>query len=258
MNFSGLFIAWYTLVRHEVRRGFRLWAQNFLPAAVTSALYFIVFGAFLGSEIGEIKGVPFVSFVVPGLLMLNAATSTFEHVAFVFFGAKFFNRNINEILVSPTPPSIIIAAYVSSGVVRGFLIGTLVFAVSLFFTPFHLEHPAIALLFLFLSSMIFGLAGLINGAYAKNFDSINIVPVFVLTPLIFLGGIFYSAEALPLFWQQFTLYNPVFYLIDGLRYGMLGISDVSVVMSASILVGLATIMLAVAWYLIRTGLGLKQ
>lgn len=258
MNAHGLYIAWYTLVRREVFRGFRLWAQNFLPAAVTSALYFLIFGAFLGGRIGDVHGVPFVSFVISGLIMLSVVTNVFGHVAFIFFGAKFFNRNINEILVSPTPPWIIIAGMVSSGIVRGFLVGILVFAVSLFFAPFEMHNIFVALLFLILASLIFSLAGLINGIYAKNFDSINIIPTFVLTPLIYLGGIFYSTQALPEFWQQFTYYNPIFYIINGLRFGLLGISDVPLLTCILVLLALAGALLIVAWYLIKKGLGLKQ
>ena len=258
MSPQGLFIAWYTIVRSQVVRGFRLWAQNFLPAAVTSALYFLIFGSFLGSRIGDIHGVPFVSFVVPGLVMLSVVTSTFSHVAFIFFGAKFFNRNINEILVSPTPPSIIIAGYVSSGIVRGVLIGVLVLLVSLLFAPLFIHSIFIALLFLVLTSLVFSLAGLVNGVYAQNFDSISIVPTFVLTPLIYLGGVFYSTEALPPFWQQFTEYNPVFYIINGLRYGLLGFSDVPLSVSISVLLALALILIGLNWYLLKKGLGLKQ
>lgn len=258
MDKQGLFISWYTIVRHEVVRGFRLWAQNFLPAAVTSILYFLIFGSFLGSKIGEVQGVAFVSFVVPGLIMLSVVTNTFMHVAFIFFGAKFFNRNINEILVSPTPPWIIISAYVSSGIVRGFLVGVLVFVVSLLFAPFLVHSLFYALLFLILSSLIFSLAGLVNGVFAKSFDNINIVPTFILTPLVYLGGVFYSTDALPPFWQQFTEYNPVFYIISGLRYGLLGISDVSIYVCVSVLLGLSIVLAGIAWFLIHKGLGLKQ
>jgi len=258
MDTNGLFIAWYTLVRHEVVRGFRLWAQNFLPPAITSILYFLIFGSFLGSRIGEIHGVPFVSFVIPGLIMLSVVTSSFMHVAFIFFGAKFFNKNINEILVSPTPPWVIIAAYVSSGVIRGILVGVLVFLVSLMFAPLMIHSIFISLLFLVLSSLVFSLGGLINGVYAKSFDSINIVPTFVLTPLVYLGGVFYSAESLPVFWQQFTQYNPVFYIINGLRYGLLGISDAPLLTCFVVLLSLAIVLTGIAWYLIKNGLGLKQ
>lgn len=258
MNAKGLFIAWYTIVRHEVVRGFRLWAQNFLPPAVTALLYFLIFGAFLGSRIGDVQGVSFVSFVIPGLIMLSVITSAFTHVAFIFFMAKFSSRNINEILVSPTPPWIIIAAYVSCGVVRGVLVSLSVLLISLMFAPLVVENFFVALLFVILSSLVFSLGGLVNGVYAKDFDSINIVPTFVLTPLVYLGGVFYSVEALPEFWQQFTIYNPVFYIINGLRYGLLGISDVSLGMCLAVLITLAVVLTGIAWYLIKKGLGLKQ
>lgn len=258
MNLKGLYIAWYTIVRREVLRGFRLWSQNFLPVAVTSALYFLIFGEFLGSKIGEIQGVPFASFVVPGLVMMSVVTGTFSHVAFLFFTAKFFNRNIDEILVSPTPPSVIIGAYISSGIIRGVLVGILVLLVSLFFAPFHVNNLFITLLFLILSSLVFSLAGLVNGVYAKNFDSISIVPTFILTPLMYLGGVFYSVQALPLFWQQFTYYNPVFYIINGLRYGLLGFSDVSIWKSIAVLLFLSVVLVGINWYLLKKGLGLKQ
>lgn len=258
MDSKGLFISWYTIVRREVLRGFRLWSQNFLPVAITSALYFLIFGAFLGSRIGEINGVPFVSFVIPGLVMMSVVTGTFSHVAFLFFAAKFFNRNIDEVLVSPTPPSVIIGAYVSSGIIRGVLVGVLVLLVSLFFAPFHVSSISLTLMFLVLSSLVFSLAGLINGVYAKSFDSINIIPTFVLTPLIYLGGVFYSTQALPQFWQQFTYYNPIFYIINGLRFGLLGFSDVSIWKSVSVLLGLAVALTLVNWYLLKKGLGLKQ
>lgn len=258
MGAEGLFIAWYTLIRKEVLRGFRLWAQNFLPAAITSALYFLIFGSFLGARIGDIQGVPFVSFVIPGLVMLSVVTSAFTHVAFIFFGAKFFNRNVNEILASPTPPWVMIAGFVSSGIVRGVLVGVLVLLVSLFFAPLQIAHFFTAFLFLVLGSLVFSLGGLINGVYAKTFDSINIVPTFVLTPLIYLGGVFYSAAALPPFWQEFTYYNPIFYIVNGLRYGLLGISDVPLSVSVAVLLSLALALTFLAWYLIRKGLGLKQ
>ncbi len=258
MDVSKLFIAYYTIIRKEVIRGFRLWAQNFLPSAVTSVMYFLIFGSFLGSRIGTIHSVPFISFVIPGLIMLAVVTTSFTHVAFIFFIAKFFGRNIDEILASPTPPWLIIAAFVSSGIIRGMLIALMVFASSLPFAPLAVHSVWATLLFLVMTSMIFSLAGLANGVFAKNFDSINIVPTFVLTPLVYLGGVFYSIQALPPFWQQFSVWNPVFYLINGLRYGLLGISDVSLARSVMVLLTLAVALASVNWYLIRKGLGLKQ
>ena len=190
-------------------------------------LYFAVFGNILGSRIGELNGVPYILFVVPGLVMLSVITNSFMDVATTFFQTKFFSRNIDEILVSPTPPSVIIAGFVASGVVRGMMIGILVLIVSLFFALPSIAHPLVVLLFLFLSSLVFALAGLINGIYAKTFDGISIVPTFVLTPLVYLGGVFYSIHSLPPLWQTVSLFNPIFYIINGFRYGFLGTSDVS-------------------------------
>lgn len=253
-----LWISFYTIVRKDVVRMFRIWPQTFLPSAVTPALYFLIFGTFLGSRIGEVQGVPFISFVVPGLVMLSVVTQSYANTSFVMFVSKFFGRNIDEILVSPTPPWLLVAGYVMGGVVRGTLTGIIVLLVSLFFTDLSLHSVAVIAGFLVLTSVIFALAGLANGVYAKSMDGITIVPTFVLTPLVYLGGVFYSIESLPGFWGTLTAYNPVFYLIDGFRYGFLGISDVSLTLSLSILLALTFALAALAWYLIRTGLGLKQ
>jgi ABC-2 type transport system permease protein len=190
--------------------------------------------------------------------MLAVVMNAYTNVAFVMFSSKFFARNIDEILVSPTPPWLIVAGYVTGGVVRGVLSGVLVLIVSLFFTRLTVEHPLIVLLFLVLSSIIFALAGLVNGVYAKSIDGINIVPTFVLTPLIYLGGVFYSTDILPGFWGLVTKADPIFYLINGFRYGFLGVSDVSLLTSLLILAALMLLLSASAWYLIKTGLGLKQ
>jgi ABC-2 type transport system permease protein len=251
-------ISFYTIVRKDVVRIFRIWPQTFLPSIITSVLYFLVFGKVLGERIGEIGGHPYITFVVPGLVMLAVVTNSFSNVATTFFQAKFFARNIDEILVSPTPPWVIISGYVAGGMVRGITIGVLVIAVSAFFTPLPLTNPLIILLFLVLSSMIFSLAGLVNGIYAKSFDAITIVPTFVLTPLVYLGGVFYSAQALPPLWQKLTLADPIFYLVDGFRAGFMGFSDVSLGVSLGVLGILTAFLIAINWYFIRTGLGLRQ
>ena len=252
------FISFYTILRKGVVRTFRIWSQTLLPSVVTSVLYFAVFGSILGSRIGSLNGVPYILFVVPGLVMLSVITNAYTDVATTFFQSKFFSRNIDEILVSPTPPHVIIAGYVSRGIVRGVMVGLLVLAVSLFFALPSVAHPLIVLLFLVLSSLIFALAGLVNGIYATNFDGITIVPTFVLTPLVYLGGVFYSINSLPTFWQKISLVNPVLYLINGFRYGFLGFSDVSLATCFAVLLGLILVLLALNWYFIRTGLGLKQ
>lgn len=258
MNPYQMFTSFYTIVRKDVVRIFRIWPQTFLPSIVTSVLYFLVFGKILGSRIGEIGGYPYITFVVPGLVMLAVVTNSFSNVATTFFQAKFFARNIDEILVSPTPPWVIIAGYVAGGMVRGITIGFLVIIVSAFFTSLPLTHPFIVLLFLILSSLLFSLAGLVNGIYAKSFDGITIVPTFVLTPLVYLGGVFYSVHALPALWQKLTFTDPIFYLINGFRAGFMGISDISLTVSTGVLAALIALLAAVNWYFIRTGLGLRQ
>ncbi|MFI5260507.1 MAG: ABC transporter permease [Candidatus Paceibacteria bacterium] len=251
-------ISFYTIVRKDVLRMFRIWAQTFLPSVVTSSLYFLVFGAFLGSKIGSVQGVPYVMFVVPGLVMLAVVTNSYANTSSVMFSSKFFGRNIDEILVSPTPPWVLVAGYVMGGVIRGMLIGFFVLLVSLFFTHLTVYNIFVVLAFLILTSLVFALAGLVNGIYAKSIDGINIVPTFVLTPLVYLGGVFYSAQTLPGFWGTLTKFDPVFYIINGFRYGFLGISDVSIYFSMGLLLTFVAVLLGTAWYLVKTGLGLRQ
>lgn len=258
MNARKLWISFMTIVRKDVLRIFKIWPQTFLPSVVTSVLYFLVFGTVLGEQIGSVDGFSYLQFVVPGLVMLAVVTNSFSDVATVFFVSKFFSRNIDEILVSPTPPWVIIAGFVGGGIVRGILVGALVLFVSSFFVPISFAHPSVVLLFLVLSSLVFSLAGLVNGIYAKSFDGISIIPTFVLTPLVYLGGVFFSISALPGFWRDFAALNPIFYLINGFRYGILGISDVSIATCITVLFGLAATLIAVNWYFIRTGLGLRQ
>jgi ABC-2 type transport system permease protein len=251
-------ISFYTMLRRDVVRLIRIWQQTFLPSIVTSCLYFLIFGAFLGSRIGEVHGVPYIQFVVPGLVMLAVVTNSYMNTSFTMFMSKFFNRNIDEILVSPTPPWVLVAGFVAGGVVRGVSIGILVLLVSLFFTSLTVHNIFVMLLFLILTSLVFALAGLVNGVYAKTMDSINLVPTFVLTPLVYLGGVFYSSETLPGFWSVVTKFDPIFYIINGFRYGLLGVSDVPILYSFGLLSLFVLIFLGFAVYLIRTGLGLKQ
>jgi ABC-2 type transport system permease protein len=251
-------ISFYTIVRKDVIRMLRIWPQTFLPSVVTSSLYFLIFGAFLGSRIGIVHGVPYIMFVVPGLVMLAVVTNSYANTSFVMFSSKFFARTIDEILVSPTPPWVLVAGFVFGGVVRGVLIGALVLLVSLFFTHLVVHSVLVVVGFLILTSLVFSLAGLVNGVYAKTIDGINIVPTFVLTPLVYLGGVFYSAQALPGFWGSLTQFDPVFYVINGFRYGFLGIADVPLLVSAGVLAAFVVLFLLIAWYMIKNGLGLRQ
>ena len=253
-------ISFYTMVRRDVVRMFRIWVQTFLPSVMTSVLYFLVFGTVLGTRIGEIQGVPYMTFVVPGLVMLAIVTASYSNTSFTFFTSKFFARSIDEILVSPTPPWVMIAGFIGGGLIRGILTGTLVLIVSLFFTGLTLTiHNALIILFFaVLTCLVFALAGLVNGIYAKSIDGINLVPTFVLTPLVYLGGIFYSVHSLPAWWQVLTHLNPLFYLINGFRYGFLGITDVSIWISVGILFAMIGGLIGINWYLLKKGLGLRN
>jgi ABC-2 type transport system permease protein len=258
MTPQQLWTSFYTIVRKDTVRQFRVWSQTFLPSVVTSVLYFLVFGAVIGDRIQNFGEFSYIHFIIPGLVMLAVVTNSFSNVAFTFFTGKFFSRAIDEILVSPTPPWLLIAGYVAGGMVRGIITGVLVILVSLFFAVPPVQHIGVLALFLILSSVIFSLAGLINGIYAKNFDGITIIPTFVLTPLVYLGGVFYSVSMLPEVWRSLTYLNPIFYLINGFRYGFLGITDVSLTVSVAVLLALTAILVAVNWYMIKTGLGLRQ
>ena len=260
MKPSQLWTSFYTMLRKDIVRMFRIWVQTFLPSVITSCLYFLIFGTVLGSRIGEMQGVDYMSFVVPGLVMLAIVTNAYANSSFTFFQSKFFMRSIDEILVSPTPPWLMIAGFVSGGIVRGVLVGAIVLLVSVFFTGLQLSLFNVAIIFLFavLTALVFALAGLVNGVYAKSIDAINIVPTFVLTPLVYLGGVFYSVHSLPELAQYVTYVNPVFYLINGFRYGFLGIADISLWISLAVLMAMIAALAGINWYLIRTGLGLKQ
>lgn len=260
MSPAQLWNSYYTMLRKDVVRLFRIWVQTFLPSVITSSLYFLIFGTVLGSRIGQMQGVNYMEFVVPGLVMLAIVTNAYSNTSFTFFQSKFFMRSIDEILVSPTPPWLMIAGFISGGIIRGVLVGALVLAISLFFTGLHLSigNGFIILAFAILTALVFSLAGLVNGVYAKSIDGINIVPTFVLQPLVYLGGVFYSVHSLPQAAQYVTYVNPIFYLINGFRYGFLGIADIPLWVSLVVLSSMIAVLVGINYYLLRTGLGLKQ
>ena len=255
-----LWISFYTMIRKDVVRMFRIWGQTFLPSIITSILYFLVFGTVLGSRIGEMQGFDYIVFVVPGLVMLAIVTNAYANTSFTFFQSKFFARSIDEILVSPTPPWVMIAGFIGGGVIRGIVVGASVLLISIFFTNLALTISSVAVILAFaiLTAFVFSLAGLVGGIYARTIDGINIVPTFVLTPLVYLGGIFYTVHALPAWWQAITYANPLFYLINGFRWGFLGIADISPLISGAMLFAFIAVLVALNWYLIRKGLGLRQ
>lgn len=251
------YIAFYTIVRKEFVRIMRIWPQTLLPSVVTMGLYFLIFGKFLGSQLPNMQGFTYIQFIVPGLVMMAVLTNAYSNVATSFFALK-FQRNIEELVVSPLSPWIIIAGFVSGGVIRGLLVGGLVFAVSLFFTNIEIYSYGIVLLCIIAVSSLLSLAGLINGLYANSFDSISIVPAFILTPLTYLGGVFYSINLLPPFWHMVSLANPIFYMVDAFRYGFLGVSDVSITTSLSVILGFFLVLFFITREIIKKGIGLKN
>lgn len=248
--------AFVSLLGKEINRFTRIWVQTLVPPAITMCLYFIIFGNLIGSRIGQMNGFSYMEYIVPGLIMMSVITNSYSNVASSFFSAK-MQKNIEELLVAPVPNYVIIAGYVMGGVTRGLLVGTLVTFVSLFFVDLSVEHWGIIFLTVFMTSVVFALGGLINAVFAKTFDDISIVPTFILTPLTYLGGVFYSISLLPEFWQGVSKINPIVYMVNAFRYGFLGVSDVDIVTSFSVLSVFVVILYCVAHYLVTKGKGLR-
>lgn len=256
MNTSYKFTAFKTLVTKEVRRFLRIWVQTLVPPVITIALYFVIFGNLIGNRIGDMAGYSYMDFIVPGLIMMAVINNSYANVVSSFFSQK-FQRSIEELLVSPVPNHVILAGFVVGGIARGLCVGVIASLISLFFSGVHVHNLFITLLVILLAATVFSLGGFINAVYARNFDDISIVPTFVLTPLIYLGGVFYSVELLPDFWEQVSHLNPIFYMVNAFRYGVLGYSDVNVWYALLILVGFAVGMFTFSMYLLRRGKGLR-
>ena len=257
MNFQEQWVALVTILRKEVKRYLRIWTQTLLPSAITMSLYFVIFGSLIGSRIGDMGGFTYMQFVVPGLIMMAIVTNSYSNVVSSFFGSK-FNHSVEELLVSPTPNYIILLGYVIGGVSRGLLVAVIVTLVSLFFTDLHMHSFAVVVIIVLMTSILFALAGFINAVYTNNFDDISIIPTFVLTPLIYLGGVFYSMDLLPDFWAAVSKLNPLVYVVNAFRYGVLGVSDVSL----SVAFGMIAVFTVAAWcysmHLLNTGKRLRQ
>ena len=250
-------IALKSIWRKEVTRFLRIWLQTLIPPVITMSLYFIIFGNLIGSRVGNMGGFSYMSFIVPGLIMMSVITNSYTNVCSSFFSAK-FQRNIEELLVAPVPTHILIWGYVGGGVIRGILTGILVTIVSLFFVRLEVHSWLFVIWILLLTSILFSLAGLLNAVFAKTFDDISIIPTFVLTPLTYLGGVFYSITMLPTFWQWVSKLNPIVYMINGFRYGFLGVTDVSLWITFSMLILFVTLLYIIAWRLIESGRGLRS
>ncbi len=250
-------VAFSTLLIKEIRRFTRIWVQTLLPPAITMSLYFIIFGNLVGSRVGRMGGYDYMQFIVPGLIMMAVIQNSYANVVSSFYSAK-FQRSIEELQVAPISHLLILIGYISGGVVRGLCVALIVTLLSLFFTRLHLIHPGIVLLTVFLTAILFSLCGFINAVYAKSFDDISIIPTFVLTPLTYLGGVFYSVHLLPPFWQKVSLLNPVLYMVDAFRYGVLGSSDVPVLLALLLLTVLSLVLFVYAWSLLQRGTGLRE
>lgn len=252
-NLIGL----YTMLRKDVMRIFRIWSQTLLPPLVTTTLYFAIFGALIGSQLPLTGEYTYMQFIMPGLVMMTIITSSYMHVSSIIFMMK-FQRNIDEVLVSPMPRGLIVGGFLFGGVVRSLIVGVLVTGVSLFFTNITITHAGILFSAAFLSSIIFSAAGFLNALYAKSFDAINIIPTFVLTPLTYFGGVFYSLTLLPQFWQDLSLLNPILYMVNAFRFGFLGVSDVNIVASFVMMTSLAIALCVACFVLFRRGIGLEK
>ncbi|MEZ9536903.1 ABC transporter permease [Shewanella sp. 10N.286.51.B8] len=250
-------IAFKSILIKETNRFTRIWVQTLVPPAITMTLYFLIFGNLIGNRIGEMGGVSYMEFIAPGLIMMSVITNSYSNVVSSFFSAK-MHGSIEELMVAPVPHYVMIAGFVGGGVARGLSVGLIVTLVAMFFVNLSLHHVGLVIMTVFLTSVLFALGGLINAVFAKSFDDISIIPTFILTPLTYLGGVFYSLSLLPDFWQGVSALNPVVYMINVFRYGFLGFADISVPLSIAIMVGFCASLWFVAYYLISRGIGLRS
>jgi len=257
MDFAVNWVGLKTLVRKEVIRVARIWVQTIVPPAITMTLYFIIFGNLIGKRIGVMGGFDYMQYIAPGLIMMSVITNSYGNVVSSFFGAK-YGKHIEEMLVSPMSNATIIIGHVAGGVIRGLMVGALVTMIALGFTRLTIEHPLVTFSMVVLASIVFALLGFVNAVFAKKFDDISIIPTFVLTPLTYLGGVFYSIDLLPEFWQKVSLGNPILYMVNAFRYGILGVSDIHIGY-AYLIVGIFVIgLFALNLTLLNRGVGIRE
>ena len=250
-------VALGTIVRREVARILRIWGQTLVPPAITMTLYFLIFGGLIGRQIGDMGGYTYMEFIVPGLVMMSIIQNSYGNISSSFFGAK-FGRHVEELLVSPMPNWVILTGYVAGAVLRGIMVGAIVLCIAMFFTRVRVPHPLVMVSSVLLGATIFSLAGFINAIYAKKFDDVAIVPTFILTPLTYLGGVFYSVKLLPGWAEAATHANPIFYMVNAFRYGLLGVSDVSMWTAYALMLGFVAVLAALALWLLKRGVGLRS
>lgn len=254
---TGQRIALQTILFKEIGRFFRIWPQTILPAAVTNALYLLIFGALMGQRIGPIHGIAYLDYIVPGIALMSVITNAYSNVVSSFYSSK-FQRNIEELITAPVSEWTVLAGYVGGGVVRGLVVGAVVVATAGFFTQLQVVHAGVLLAMGTLTAAVFALAGFINAIYANSFDDISIVPNFVLTPLVYLGGVFYSIDLLPAWWRTVSMGNPILYMVNAFRYGFVGVSDVRLDVAFALIGSLIVLLLAWAHVLLRRGTGIKS
>ena len=250
-------IALQTIVYREIRRFTRIWPQTLLPPGITMALYFVIFGNLIGRQIGDMDGFSYMDYIVPGLIMMSVITNAYSNVVSSFFSSK-FQRSVEELLVSPVSPHVILIGYVTGGVLRGLAVALIVTLLSLFFTDLQVHHLGVTVLVVLLTATIFSLGGFVNAVYARNFDDISIIPTFVLTPLTYLGGVFYSISLLPEFWQTVSLANPILHMVNAFRYGILGVSDINIGIAIGMMLLASTVLYIVCIRLLKSGRGMRQ
>jgi ABC-2 type transport system permease protein len=257
MSVATSYIGFMTIVRKEYGRIMRIWVQTIVPPVITVSMYFIIFGTLIGERIGPMAGFDYMQYIAPGLIMMSVINNSFGNVVSSFFGAK-FGKHIEEMLVSPLPNWLIILGHVTGGVIRGLLVGLLVSVLALFFTDLQVQNLLVTVSVVVLTALVFSLGGLINAIFARDFEGISIIPTFVLAPLTYLGGVFYSVDLLPSPWAEISRLNPILYMVNAFRYGILGVSDVNIVTSFSIIVGFGVALYALAIYLMRRGTGMRS
>lgn len=250
-------VALQSILTKEVTRYFRIWIQTLLPPAITMSLYFVIFGNLIGEKIGQMDDKPYIAYITPGIIMMSVITNSYSNVVSSFFSAK-FQRHIEELLVSPVPNIYILLGYIGGGVSRGLLTGAIVTGISLFFVDLEIHNWFVVFVVILLTSTLFALGGFINAVFAKKFDDISIVPTFILTPLTYLGGVFYTISLLPEFWQKVSMANPILYMVNAFRYGFLGRSDIALEVAFTIIGIFIVALFSFALYLLNTGKGLKS
>jgi ABC-2 type transport system permease protein len=250
-------VGFKTIVIREFGRIIRIWGQTLVPSAVTATLYFVIFGSLIGKRVGEMGGVPYMQYIAPGLIMMSVITNSYANVVSSFFGAK-FGKHIEELLVSPLPNWVIVLGYLTGGVMRGLMVGAVVTVVSVLFTHLPVHHLFLIMAAVLLTAIVFSLGGFINAVFAKNFDQVNWVPAFVLTPLTYFGGIFYSVAVLPQWAQGISYANPILYMVNAFRYGFFGRADVAVTLAFTIMVIAAVAMFGFAVHLLNRGTGIRE